>query len=93
MNDTVTPKEVSVGSIVVWHEPNGRAVNALVTAVWSQTCVNLVIVSPDEAKKDDYGRQVERRTSCMHKGLSTVHGMYWRYLSEDANPYVPPQQV
>ena len=29
-------------------------------------CLNLVFVVSDESKKDPYGRQIERRSSCMH---------------------------
>lgn len=85
--------EVTLGSHVIWHEADGKACDALVTAVWSQTCINVVIVSPDESKRDDYGRQIERRTSCGYKTQNSVHGFYWRFPTDEPNPYVPPQQV
>jgi hypothetical protein len=83
-------REVAVGDTVVWHESDGLALKAIVTAVWNPTCINLVIVSRDTAKTDQYGRQIERRTSCSHKGNMTVHGFYWRFEDEEPNPYVPP---
>lgn len=86
-------KEVKVGDVVVWHESNGTPLNAIVTAVWSQTCINVVIVSADDSKTDQYGRQTERRTSCGYKDQNKVHGFYWRYPEDEPNPYVPPQQV
>lgn len=91
-SDLEKPK-VSVGDDVIWHEADGKPVKALVTAVWSQTCINVVLVSLDESKSDQYGRQIERRTSCSYKDQNRVHGFYWRYPSDEPNPYVPPQQV
>ena len=85
-----TPK---IGEPVVWHESDGTPVNAIVTAVWGPKCINVVVVSPDENKQDNYGRQIERRTSCSHKTLTGVHGFYWRFPDEEATPYVPPQAV
>ena len=90
MDEKRTPK---VGESVVWHEADGTPLTALVTAVWTPTCINVVVVSCDEAKQDSYGRQIERRTSCGHKSGSTVHGFYWRFEDEEPNPYIPPQQV
>lgn len=86
-------RKVAVGDVVVWHEANGTPLKALVTAVWTQTCINVVIVSNDEGKTDPYGRQIERRTSCTYKSNSTVHGFYWRFEDEEPNPYIPPQQT
>lgn len=86
-------QEVHVGDVVVWHEADGKACNAIVTAVWSQVCINLVITSPDESKTDQYGRQIERRTSCSYKSQMHVHGWYWRFSEDEPNPYTPPQQV
>lgn len=86
-------RKVEVGNHVIWHESDGRACDAIVTAVWTPTCINVVIVSPEEAKTDQYGRQIERRTSCTYKSTQQVHGFYWRYPDEEPNPYVPPQQT
>jgi hypothetical protein len=77
------------GSSVVYHDPVGRAHQALVTAPWGPTCVNLVFVSSDESKVDTYGRQIERQTSCVHKGSTPVHGNYWRWPDEEPNPVKP----
>jgi hypothetical protein len=40
--------------------------------------VNLVIISTDETKKDQYGRQIERHTSVVHRINQFTHGMYWK---------------
>lgn len=79
-----------VGQVVVWHDPRGRAFNALVTCVWTATCLNLVIISDDEERKDAYGRQIERHTSQVHKSQVPVHGAYWRFWDETPNAYTPP---
>jgi hypothetical protein len=81
------------GDVVVYHDPTGKPSNALVTAGWSPTCINLVLVSEDEAMQDSYGRQIQRFTSWAHKSVTPVHGNYWRWPEEEPNPYVPPAAV
>lgn len=88
--ETAEKRVALVGEVVIWHESDGKQCNALVTAVWTQTCINVVIVSADESKTDPYGRQIDRRTSCAHKSVNVVHGFYWRFPDEEPNPYVPP---
>lgn len=79
-----------VGDVVIWHNSVGLPHKALVTAVWSPNCINLVVVSSDEKKTDDYGRQIERNTSSSHGAEMKVHGFYWRFEDEEPNPYIPP---
>ena len=86
-------KELNVGDVVVYCDPKGNDHNALVTAVWTPMCINLVLVSPDDSKRDDYGRQIERQTSMNHVSQSEVHGFYWRLSHEDKNPYKAPIAV
>lgn len=84
-------KELKVGDPVIYHNPVGRAANALVTAIWGVTCLNIVLVSLDETKKDSYGRQIEHVSSCLHKEvLNGVHGNYWRLPNEEPNPIAKP---
>jgi hypothetical protein len=40
-------------------------------------CINVVYVSPDTAKRDPYGTQIERASSVQHKTQTTAHGRYW----------------
>ncbi|PYS52433.1 MAG: hypothetical protein DMF68_01610 [Acidobacteria bacterium] len=80
-----------VGKTIVFHDAKGQPHDALVTAVWSPTCINIVFVSQDALRQDSFGRQIERQTSLLHKGSTPVHGMYWRFSDEEPNPYVPPQ--
>lgn len=86
----IEPRVPKVGGIVVWHDPVGKAHNALVTAVWSAKCINVVVISSDETKTDVYGRQIERQTSSSHGAEMKVHGFYWRFEDEAPNEYVPP---
>lgn len=85
--------KVELGKLVIWHDSTGKPHEALVTAVWSDTCINVVFVSSDENRRDEYGRQIERATSCTHASLQKVHGFYWRMPDEEPNPYVAPQSI
>ena len=81
---------VKVGEVVVYHDPVGKPHNALITTVHGPSCVNLVYVSSDSNKQDNYGRQIERQSSCCHAAMMGVHGNYWRYPNEQPNPVVAP---
>jgi len=83
-------RQAAVGDVVMYHDPNGRCFSALVTEVWTPTCINVVLVSGNKDKQDEYGRQIERQTSLSHKSTMNVHGFYWRFPDEEPNPYVPP---
>lgn len=86
-------RQASIGDHVVYHDPVGKAHDALLTTIWSadeHPLVNLVYISSDEARQDSYGRQIERQTSCNHASKMPVHGNYWRFPDEEPNAYVPP---
>ena len=93
------PRHPKVGDVIVFHDDEGKPHNALVTVYWGNPtedyigCLNLVMVSGDESRKDQYGRQVERVTSIMHKSNMHVHGNYWRWPDEEPNPYQPPSST
>lgn len=74
------------GEPVMFVDPVGQAVPALVTAVWGDKCVNVVFVSKDVNKNDTYGRQIERNTSCVHQSIQQAHGNYWRYPQDEPKP-------
>ncbi len=80
-----------VGSVVIFTDENRRDHNALVTAVWSPTCINLMRVSADESKTDVYGRQLERNTS-VTRYTPNQPGMCWRLPGESAEFTDQPQQ-
>lgn len=84
----------NLGQKVVFCDAKGNDRDALVTAVWSETCINLLWVSGDETKTDSYGRQIERQTSVTHATVSgQAHGNYWRLDHEPRNEYKPPLAV
>lgn len=43
---------------------------------------NLLFVSIDEKKDDTYGRQIERKTSCVHAGSQSAPGWSWSWPEE-----------
>lgn len=82
---------VYVGDLVIYTEPDGTDRNALVTAVWSPQCINVVYVNGDENQKDQYGRQIKRSTSVLYAGVTgTAHGQIWRLPIEPKPEYKPP---
>ena len=65
------------GQYVKYVDERGVERDALVTAVWSETCLNLVLVNNDPAQRDDYGQKLERETSQVHISVQTAPGRYW----------------
>ncbi len=72
-------KTVKVGDTVTFINEYRLEQPALVTAVWSDTCINVLFISRDENKTDSYGRQIERNTSVMHKSCQgeVIFGNCW----------------
>ena len=75
--------EVATGYTVLFFDSLGHPHEAIVTSVFDRgdghtpPAVNVVYASPDESKTDQYGRQVERETSVVHRVQQAAHGMYW----------------
>lgn len=67
-----------VGQAVKYVDPSGEEHNALVTNSWGENCVNLVYVSGDANKTDQYGRQIERSTSVVEKCIQQAPGQYFQ---------------
>lgn len=72
-----------IGDHVIYVDEYGREHNALVTAIWGidspTKSLNLVYVSDDSAKTDQYGRQICRdATSVVHESSQPAHGRKWR---------------
>lgn len=65
------------GDVVVYVDPRGIEHNALVTEVWGETTINIVVVSKDETKHDSYGLQLERHTSLVHQSMTQAAGQMW----------------
>jgi hypothetical protein len=71
-----------VGQHVVYVDTSGKEHDALVTAVWSQVCVNVVFVNAEKGN-DQYGAQLDRyATSCSIWQPTSAHGNYWRYADQ-----------
>jgi len=70
------------GEQIVYIDSLRKHHNALVTAPWSETCVNLLYVSDDEQKSDSYGRQIERQTSLVHISGNTAKANCWAFPDE-----------
>lgn len=93
-------RQPRVGDSVIYHDPRGNPQNALITCVWGPYMINIVTVADDETKKDDYGRQIERKTSIPMIGYpfgqpnheSLAHDNYCRFPEEEPVPFKAPVQ-
>jgi hypothetical protein len=67
--------------------------DALVTACWGTNVVdteqlgntpsiNIVYVTQDQTRRDQYGQQTVHHTSVVHRSKQTAPGMYWYMLQE-----------
>lgn len=82
--------ELKTGTHVIYVDPVARQHDAIVTAVWGPTCINIVFASNDENKTDSYGRQIERQTSLSHRSVTPAHGQYFMMPGDTPNPVVQP---
>lgn len=84
---------LKLGGQIVFVDARGQLHDALITAIWGEPkdlpCINVVFVSTDNAKQDQYGRQIERETSIVYKEKQSAHGMYYMFHGETPNPYKP----
>ena len=84
-----------IGAPIMWIDEHGVPHHALVTQWWTgnqeireyrsengEPGCNLVLVSSDETKKDQYGRQIEHKTSVVHKTKQSAHGWLWCWPDE-----------
>lgn len=78
MSEVSMNAEVKVGDAVIFVDPIRNEHNAVVTAVWSPDCINVVFVSTDESKTDSYGRQIERETSVSRHSDTNCFGRSFR---------------
>lgn len=79
-------RKVDVGTAITYVDEYSKEHNALCTTAWGGAIyedgkpgptINLLFMADDEAKRDTYGRQVERRSSCCHKLNTTAPGNFW----------------
>lgn len=50
---------------------------------WYIPCVNLLFVAADEYAKDQYGRQIERESSIVHKSNNSAGGNCFVFPGEE----------
>ncbi len=78
-------KELIVGENVIFIDSTRVEHAALVTNVFGmsgcQGC-NVVYASSDDAKTDNYGRQLERATSVCHLSVNPAKANCWRHVDE-----------
>lgn len=73
-----------IGDVVTYIDPTRRECNALVTAIFKNEFgdgkdgLNLVLVSKDTDKDDNYGRQLERQTSIVHLSNQPAKANCWK---------------
>ena len=77
---------IQIGDSVRFTDALGKERSALLTAIWgdraSTPAVNIVYVSDDESRTDQYGRQTVHYTSVVHKSMQSAHGMFWQRIAE-----------
>lgn len=86
------PINVKEGDVVVYVDERGERHNALVNAVWRDTDyykpvtqnpgLNLLFVHPDKTMHDQYGTQIKRETSVVHRTNQPAPGRYWMLPTE-----------
>jgi hypothetical protein len=77
-----------VGQHVIYIDANRIPRPALVQTWWpqmggsGQPGCNLIVVSDDEKRRDQYGRQTEHFTSVVHKSAQPAGGWCWCWPDE-----------
>ena len=90
-------RELNVGDHVLFVDEHMVTHDALVTAVWEAMSgdappgCNLLFVCGSEDQKDQYGRQIERRTSVAHKDGNGAPGWVWFWPDETAPEFKSPK--
>lgn len=84
-------RTLSKGMAVKVVDEVGTLHDGLVTNNWGHTevengkagpTINVLFVTADESKRDQYGDQIERLSSCSHKLNSHAPGRYWFFPDE-----------
>lgn len=87
MDNNSTPKSPQVGDAIVYTNPLGQDINALVCSSWAgpndlYPSINVAYVSTDPGMQDNYGRQLGRASSVTHAKNQSAPGNYWRRPGE-----------
>lgn len=78
---------VKIGDAIKVVDELGVLHNGLCEQNWGSdgqpsNCINVVWLSSDLAKTDQYGRQKEHLSSCSHRDFTTAPGRYWYITGE-----------
>jgi len=82
-------QSVEVGDHVIFTDSHGRQHSALLTAVWGDwshpdnpPAVNLLYVVHEDTRDDQYGRQIQREPSVVHRKLNSAGAHCWHLPDE-----------
>lgn len=85
-------REYKCGAHVTYVDQFGKEQEAIVNQWWGDVSAyqpnkpipgcNLVFVVDDESKTDNYGRQIQRETSVVHKSNQAANGRFWKWPEE-----------
>lgn len=82
---------VKEGDHVIFTDTHRRQHSALVTEVWdsgaeqrmdSLPALNLLYVVSDDTRMDQYGRQIERESSVVHRKMNSAEANCYQLTSE-----------
>lgn len=73
---------VTIGEAIKVVDEHGVQHDALCTQNWGndtgeKNTINIVYISKDANKRDQYGAQKEHLSSCQHRDMTTAPGRYW----------------
>lgn len=81
--------QATIGQAVLFVDTHRVKRAAIVTHVFRSDSfpghpdgVNVVYVSDDAAREDNYGRQIERATSVPHMSTQPARGYGWQHVDE-----------
>ncbi len=86
-SEAAMERKPKIGMHVVVFDEVGLRHEGLITADWGTTdefaTVNVLFCASDDTKQDNYGRQIERLSSCAHRSRTNAPGRFWIYPEEE----------
>jgi hypothetical protein len=80
-------RKLEIGGVVLFVDGRYQVHEALVTAIHGDPselpCINLVYVVKDDARQDQYGRQIEHQGSVVHISNNSAGGYCWHWPDEE----------
>lgn len=80
-------RKIQIRDHVIYADAQRVEHDALVTTIWSPDCINVVYVSGDETKTDNYGRQIARETSVSRFSENNCFGRSFREVGTPTPEY------